>query len=154
VILSVIVAGLLILSLLAAISLTHQAFAQERRATTELTINVSPDTVGASSYHVTGKLAYISPVPPVGLAHPRGKGEVPIERLPGLGGATITFNTREAGQTGGTELSPTQTKSDGSYSVTGNITPSYYQSHFDNVIADYAGDSEHMPAEATAHLKR
>jgi len=147
------VAAILILSLVAAISLTHQAFAQER-ATTELTINVSPDTVGESSYHVTGKLAYISPVPPLGLAHPPGKGEVPIENLPGLGGATITFSTIISGQTASTGLSPTQTKSDGSYSVTGNITPHYYQFHFDNVIAHYAGDSEHMPAEATAHLKR
>ena len=129
--LSVTVAGLLILSLPAAMSLTHQAFAQEKP--TQLTINVSPDIAGAKSYEATGRLT--------------SEGQ-------GLGGATITFSTIISGQTASTGLSPTQAKSDGSYSVTGNITPHYYQFHFDNVIAHYAGDSEHIPAEATAHLKR
>jgi len=72
----------------------------------------------------------------------------------GLGGATITFKTGE----GDTILTPTQTKADGSYSVTGSIIPFQVPAlarpiQVDNVIAHYAGDSNHMPAEATAHLK-
>src|SRR5262249_54635872 len=103
-----------------------QASAQVR-ATTELTINVSPDIVntgleGTSVRHVTGKLAYISTAPQPGLAHPPGKGEVPIEHLTGLRGATITFETiLHGGYRESIRLSPTQTESDGSYNVTGSI---------------------------------
>ncbi len=46
------VAVILILTVLAAISSTNQAFAQKK--TCALTLNVSPDTKGASSYNVNG----------------------------------------------------------------------------------------------------
>jgi hypothetical protein len=87
------------------ISPTNHAFAQEKP--TELTVNVSPDTMGASSYHVTGKLT--------------SEGS-------GVGGATITFTWYMSGLgISGTNsaakiLSPTETNSDGTYSVTGSIT--------------------------------
>jgi hypothetical protein len=125
VIVPVTVAGILILSVLTAISLTHQAFAQEKP--TKLTINVSPDIVGESSYHVTGRLT--------------SGGE-------GLGGATITFTSNMGNNPGAKILSPTQTNSDGFYGVAGSIP--YPR---DNVIAHYAGDSEHMRAQSTAFLK-
>jgi len=48
------VAGILTLAVLDAISITNQAFAHEK--STQLTLNVSPDTKGASSYSLTGKL--------------------------------------------------------------------------------------------------
>src|SRR5215469_8139682 len=109
--------------------ITHQAFAQPSgKATTELTINMSPDIVGESSYHVTGKLTFkAEPATFVGEAFPRSYG---------LGGATITFKTGE----GDTILSPTQTKADGSYSVTGSIIPFQVPAlarpiQVDNVIA-------------------
>jgi hypothetical protein len=51
---SIALAGILALSVLAAISITNQAFAQEKP--TQLTLNVSPDTKGATSYSLTGKL--------------------------------------------------------------------------------------------------
>jgi len=113
------VAGIFILTILA----TSQAFAQEKP--TLLTVSVSPDTwKPGSSYHVTGKLTC--------------EGQ-------GVGGATITF-THYAGGAGVTGkaffiLPPTQTNSDGTYSVTGSITK-------DTVIAHFAGDSEHMPAHS------
>jgi len=118
------VAGILTLSVLAAISLTNQVFAQEKP--TQLTIKVSPDIVGESSYQVTGRLT--------------SEGE-------GLDGTTITF-TWSMGNSGASILSPTQTNSDGFYGVTGSIP---YP--IDNVIAHYAGDSEHMPAQSEAFLK-
>ena len=65
----------------------------------------------------------------------------------GLGGATITF-TWSMGNPGAKILSPTQTNSDGFYGVAGSIP-----SPIDNVIAHYAGDSEHMPAQSEAFLK-
>lgn len=49
-----VVAGILTLSILAVMSSTNQAFAEEKP--TQLTLNVSPDTQGASSYSLTGKL--------------------------------------------------------------------------------------------------
>jgi hypothetical protein len=118
------VAGILTLSVLAAISLTNQVFAQEKP--TQLTIKVSPDIVGESSYQVTGRLT--------------SEGE-------GLDGTTITF-TWSMGNSVANILSPTQTNSDGFYGVTGSIP---YP--IDNVIAHYAGDSEHMPAQSEAFLK-
>jgi hypothetical protein len=128
VIVPVTVAGILILSVLTTISLTHQAFAQEKP--TKLTINMSPDIVAESSYHVTGRLT--------------SEGEE-------LGGATITFTWHQpnmGNNPGAKILSPTQTNSDGFYGVAGSIP--YPR---DNVIAHYAGDSEHMPAQSTAFLK-
>jgi hypothetical protein len=118
------VAGILTLSVLAAISLTNHVFAQEKP--TQLTIKVSPDIVGESSYQVTGRLTSESE---------------------GLGGATITF-TWSMGNSGAKILSPTQTNSDGFYGVAGSIP-----SPIDNVLAHYAGDSEHMPAQSEAFLK-
>ena len=120
----VVVAGILILPVLAAISLTNHVFAQEKPM--ELTIKVSPDIVGEGSYQATGRLT--------------SEGE-------GLGGATITF-TWSMGDSGAKILSPTQTNSDGFYGVAGSIP-----SPIDNVIAHYAGDSEHMPAQSEAFLK-
>jgi hypothetical protein len=117
------VAGILALAVLAiAISSTNRAFAQEKP--TELTVSVSPDTFGASSYHVTGKLT--------------SEGQ-------GVGGATITFTWYMSGlgitgkNPAAAILSPTETNADGTYSVTGSITR-------DSVIAHYAGDNEHSPA--------
>lgn len=119
----VVVAGILILPVLAAISLTNHVFAQKP---TELTIKVSPDILGEGSYQVTGRLT--------------SEGE-------GLGGATINF-TWSMGNSGAKILSPTQTNSDGFYGVGGNIP-----SPIDDVIAHFAGDSEHMPAQSEAFLK-
>jgi len=48
------VAGILALAVLASISSNNQAFAQEKP--TQLTLNVSPDTKGATSYSLTGRL--------------------------------------------------------------------------------------------------
>ena len=117
------VAGILILPVLAAISLTNHVFAQKP---TELTIKVSPDILGEGSYQVTDRLT--------------SEGE-------GLGGATINF-TWSMGNSGAKILSPTQTNSDGFYGVGGNIP-----SPIDDVIAHFAGDSEHMPAQSEAFLK-
>ena len=117
------VAGILILPVLAAISLTNHVFAQKP---TELTIKVSPDILGEGSYQVTGRLT--------------SEGE-------GLGGATINF-TWSMGNSGAKILSPTQTNSDGFYGVGGNIP-----SPIDDVIAHFAGDSEHKPAQSEAFLK-
>jgi hypothetical protein len=125
--LSVTVAGLLILSVPAAMSLTHQAIAQEKP--TQLTINVSPDIAGAKSYEATGRLT--------------SEGQ-------GLGGATITFTgastCTQAEHVTCTGLSPAQTTSNGFYAVTAS-------SILEQISAHYAGDSEHMPAQATASLK-
>ena len=52
------------------------------------------------------------------------------------------------GNSGAKILSPTQTNSDGFYGVGGNIP-----SPIDDVIAHFAGDSEHMPAQSEAFLK-
>jgi hypothetical protein len=101
----------------------HQAVAQKETA---LTVNVSPDTMGASSYDVTGKLT--------------SDGS-------GVGGATITFTWYMSGlglnptYSPAKILSPAVTNADGTYSVTGSITRS-------SVIAHYAGDSEHSPANS------
>jgi hypothetical protein len=62
------VAGILILAVLAAISSTNQALAQNKMCA--LTLNVSPETKGASSYNVNGRLTCGGS---------------------GVGGATITF---------------------------------------------------------------
>jgi hypothetical protein len=62
------VVGVLTLAVLALITSTNQALAQEKP--TELTLSVSPTTPGASSYDVKGRLT--------------SEGS-------GVGGATITF---------------------------------------------------------------
>ena len=124
VIAAVVVAGILTLSVVVGISLTNHVFAQEKP--TQLTIKVSPDIVGESSYQVTGRLT--------------SEGE-------GLDGATVTF-TWSMGNSGAKILSPTQTNSDGFYGVAGSIP---YP--IDNVIAHYDGDSEHMPAQSEVFLK-
>ena|SRR5215831_12270877 len=123
VIAAVAVAGILTLSLLVGTSLTNHVFAQEKP--TLLTIKVSPNIAGESSYQVGGRLT--------------SEGE-------GLGGATITF-TWSTGNSVANILSPTQTNSEGFYGVAGSIP---YP--MDNVIAHYAGDSEHMPAQAEYFL--
>ena len=51
------VAGILTLAVLTAISSTNLAFAQQKP--TELTLNVSPDNQGASSYLLKGKLTSV-----------------------------------------------------------------------------------------------
>jgi hypothetical protein len=117
-------AGILTLAILAMISLTNHVFAQEKP--TQLTIKVSPEFVGESPYQVTGRLTS------------EGKG---------LGGATISFNW-SMGNRGAEILSPTQTNSDGFYGLAGSIP---YP--IDNVIAHYAGDSGHTPAQSEAFLK-
>jgi len=116
------VAGILALPVLAAISLTNHVFAQKP---TQLTIVVSPHIVGESSYQVTGRLT---------------------SEGVGLGGATINF-TWTNGNSAVEILSPTQTNSHGFYGVTGSLG-----TLVTNVIAHYAGDSEHMPAQSEASL--
>jgi len=118
------VAGILILLVLAAISLTSHVLAQKP---TQLTIVVSPHIVGESSYQVTGRLT--------------SEGQ-------GLGGATIDFTWGQPGLGDTKILSPTQTSSNGFYGVTGSIPYTLAG----NVIAHYAGDSEHMPAQSEASL--
>ena len=114
------VAGILTLSLLAAISSTNQAFAQKP---TELTVAMSPDSTVAHKYHATGKLTS------------EGKG---------VGGATITFDWTAGGVLKGSKVtSSTETKADGTYS---NSPGSGFP--VEGVKANYAGDSEHMPAHA------
>ena len=122
------VAGILTLSVLAAISSTNQAFAQKP---TELTVGMSPDTRGAHEYNATGKLTS------------EGKG---------VGGATITFDW--IGGIGGVKMTGNiKTNSDGTYR-------GYIQSlspgsglPTEGVKANYAGDSEHMPAHSAFILK-
>ena len=118
-------AGILILSVLAAMS--RKAFAQEKP--TQLTINVSPDIAGEKCYEATGRLT--------------SEGQ-------GLGGATITFTgastCTQAEHVTCTGLSPAQTTSNGFYVVTAS-------SILEQISAHYAGDSEHMPAQAKASLK-
>ena len=114
------VAGILTLSLLAAISSTNQAFAQKP---TELTVAMSPDSTVAHKYHATGKLTS------------EGKG---------VGGATINLDWTMGGSFKGSKwTSSTETNSDGTYS---NSPGSGFL--LEGVKADYAGDSEHMPAHA------
>ena len=118
------VAGILTLSVLAAISSTNQAFAQKP---TELTVAMSPDTTVAQKYHATGKLTS------------EGKG---------VGGATITFDWTTGGSMKGVKItSSTKTNSDGTYS---NSPGSGFP--IEGVKASYAGDSEHMPAHAETGL--
>jgi hypothetical protein len=123
-ILPVTVAGILILAVLSTISSTNQVFAQKP---TELTVGMSPDTTVAQKYHATGKLTS------------EGKG---------VGGATITFDWITGGNWKGVKLtSSTKTNSDGTYSNSpGSGIP------LEGVKADYAGDSEHMPAHSAFSL--
>jgi hypothetical protein len=116
------VVGILIL---AAISSTNQAFAQQK---CDLTVNVSPATAGASPHDVTGRLTCAGS---------------------GVGGATITFTSYKSGlglnpnEATAKILSPAVTNADGTYSVTGSVCAGAVCS---SVIAHYAGDSEHSPA--------
>lgn len=115
------VAGILTLSVLAAISSTNQAFAQERP--TELTLSLSPTTPGASSYDVKGRLT--------------SEGS-------GVGGATITFRTLVSAAVSG--LGPMVTHSDGTYSET---TTTWTNKPCPcTVLAHYDGDSTHAPASS------
>jgi hypothetical protein len=115
------VAGILTLSVLAVISSTNQAFAQEKP--TELTLSVSPTTPGASSYDVKGRLT--------------SEGS-------GVGGATITFRTLVSAAVSG--LGPMVTHSDGTYSET---TTTWTNKPCPcTVLAHYDGDSTHAPASS------
>jgi hypothetical protein len=111
---SIALAGILTLSVLAALSSTNRALAQKP---TELTINVSPsDTKTASSYHVDGRL---------------------ICEGSGVGGASISFISVYFAKIPG--LANTVTHSDGTYSQSwpGPL-------RYDTVVAVYSGDSDHM----------
>jgi hypothetical protein len=123
----VVIAGILTLTVLAAISSTNQALAQQ---TCDLTVNVSPATAGPSPHDVTGKLTCGGS---------------------GVGGATITFTSYKSGlglnpnEPTAKILSPAVTNADGTYSVTGSVCAGAVCS---SVIAHYAGDSEHSPAKS------
>ena len=126
------VAGILTLSVLAAISSTNRAFAQKP---TELTVGMSPDTRGKSQYYATGKLTS------------EGKG---------VGGATITFDWIGNGVlTAGVEMtSNIKTNSDGTYrGYIQSLSPgSWHALPLEGVKANYAGDSEHMPAHSVPFI--
>jgi hypothetical protein len=126
VIASVALAGILTLSILAGISLTNQAFGAKP---TELTLNVSPDTQGASSYQLTGKLT--------------SEGE-------GLAGKEIELTSST--QPGVGKLGITKTGPDGSYSFTTTL-PSQAIIH---VSAWYLGfsDSRYNTAHTVQTLAR
>ncbi|HEY6536990.1 MAG TPA: hypothetical protein VIY08_14530, partial [Candidatus Nitrosocosmicus sp.] len=95
----------------------------EVKKTCSLTVNVSPDTLKARSYDVTGKLTC-------------GDSKV--------SGATISFTTLYYGKING--LSNAMTKSDGTYSKT---TKAWTNSVLPgSVVARYAGDNEHMSANS------
>jgi hypothetical protein len=115
------VAGILALAVLALISSTNQALAQEKP--TELTLSVSPTTPGATSYDVKGRLT--------------SEGS-------GVGGATITFRTLVSAAVSG--LGPMVTHSDGTYSET--TTTWTNKSCPCTVLAHYDGDSTYTSASS------
>jgi hypothetical protein len=104
---------------------------QQSSKTCDLTVNVSPDTAGASPHDVTGRLTCGGS---------------------GVGGATITFTSYKSGmglnpnEARAKILSPAVTNADGTYRVTGSVCAGAVCS---SVIAHYAGDSEHSPAKST-----
>lgn len=126
------VAGILTFSVLAAIPLTSQVFAQIKR--TQLTLNVSAGTKGASSYLLTGKLSSEGK----GLA---GKGIIlkllPVSAVPISVSIILKFL---AGKIGNVMTGP-----DGTYSF--NMTkPVGFKTLSTSYIieADYTGDSDHL----------
>jgi hypothetical protein len=115
------VVGVLTLAVLALITSTNQALAQEKP--TELTLSVSPTTPGASSYDVKGRLT--------------SEGS-------GVGGATTTFRTLVSAAVSG--LGPMVTHSDGSY---GETTTTWTNKPCPcTVLAHYDGDSTYAPASS------
>lgn len=118
--------GILVLAILV-ISSTNEAFAQKKPC--DLTLNVSPDTIGVEDKKLTGKLTCGGW---------------------GVGGATITFRQQTGTQITG--ISDAVTGQDGAYSTTGIIgygsCPEPHCFALSHVEAHYAGDSEHMSANS------
>jgi len=113
------VAGILTLSVLAAISSTNRAFAQKQ--TTTLNVGYKEDATG---FHAQGSLWSDS-------------------ENKAIGGATITIDwIAIPGGTLKSYTSSTITNSDGSYKS--NLVGSPHS--LESITANYAGDSEHMPA--------
>jgi len=123
-------AGILILSLLAAISLTHQAFAQ---MPTSLTLNVSkqemkgPPTSDRLPVNISGRLVE----------------ETSSQN--GVGGATITiyldFGSPDR------KLLTVTTDHDGSYNTHADLDPGVHR-----IEADFAGDAYHEHSSRPAQL--
>jgi hypothetical protein len=115
---SVIVAGILMLAILAMISSTNQAFAQAK-----------PTTLSLGAYQNRGKVGFNTGTLPVSLS-----GQLTSEGS-GVVGATITFT--------GVNHGSTTTDSGGHYGISVRLGPGTH-----TIEAHYGGDSDHKSSSA------
>jgi hypothetical protein len=113
---------ILMLTILATISSTNQAFAQQKPTT--LTINVSPTTAKPGS---------IAPISVTGKLTSEGSG---------VGGATITFT----GMSGVKAV----TDADGTFSTTTSAV--HMDKSTNSITAHYAGDATHMSSNSPSKV--